>query len=236
MTNQVNVVNRGFEYVTQYLSTGATATWVRPTIIGWGTANGSNATSTQLPVAGPGGVQGAGQWYDVAPFFELTEARQSGTATVTGNSAGAGTITTQVVATLTASTGESVGESFLAMTTTKPTMSSVASGNMGAATTAMTVVTITSFPSPPFYVQVDNEVILVSATAASQVFSTIVRGQNGSTGAGHNQNAGVTLGNIPGAGTSNPNNGDLFAHAGFIALALNSGDSIQFTWQVGVTS
>lgn len=235
MTNQVNVVNRGFEYVTQYLSTGATASWVRPTIIGWGTANGSNATSTQLPVAGPTTTQGTGQWYDVAPFFELSEARQSGTATVTGNSNASGTVTTQVIATLTASTAENVGESFLAMATTKPAMSSVATGVMTNVQTSMTVVT-NSFPAAPFYIQIDNEVILVSATAASNVFSTIVRAENGSSAAGHNQNSGVTLGNIPGAGTSNPNNGDLFAHAGFIALALNSGDSIQFTWQVGVTS
>jgi hypothetical protein len=102
--------------------------------------------------------------------------------------------------------------------------------------TSMTVASHTGFPgSGNYYVQIDNEVIEVTGGQGTTTW-TIVRGQNGSTGAIHNQNEAVTFGNIPGAGTANPSNGDLFAHAGFIALALNNGDSIQFTWQVGVTS
>src|SRR5215469_6981253 len=114
----------------QYLSgTSATAQWTFPTYIGWGTANGSNATSVQLPAGGP--VQafpanistaGTGQWNDVAPFFELTEARTHGTATVINNTVGGSYSTMQVVGTMTASANESIGESFLVFTATKPAM------------------------------------------------------------------------------------------------------------------
>lgn len=240
VANNVNVVNRGFEYIAQYMANTSNNTtnngWTVPTIIGWGTANGSNATTVQLPASAPSTTIGTGQWFDVAPYFEAPEARTSGTVSVINNSNGSGSVTTQVVGTITCAqaAGESIGESFLVFSTTKPAASSVATGNMTAAQTSMTVASNT-FPAPTFYVQVDNEVIQVSATAASNVFSTIARAQNGSAAAAHNQNAGVTLGNIPGAAAA-VNHGDLFAHAGFVALALNNGDSVQFTWQVNVTS
>jgi Flp pilus assembly protein TadG len=64
----------------------------------------------------------------------------------------------------------------------------------------------------------------------------VVRGQNGSTAGTAKTNDVLTFGNIPGAGNNNPSNGDLFAHAGFQALALNTNDSVQFTWQINVTS
>jgi hypothetical protein len=164
----------------------------------------------------------------------LPEARVTGTATVINNTVASSFSTQQVIGTLTAGANESVGESFLVMSTTKPVASSVATGNILVGATSFTVAS-NVFPAAPFYVQLDNEVILVSTTAASNVFSVVVRGQNGSAAAPHNQNAGVTLGNPPGT-TALLNNADMFAHAGFIALALNSGDSIQFTWQVNVTS
>lgn len=242
MANNVNVTNRGFEYICQWAANTANTTtpyanYTIPTCIGWGTANGSNATSVLLP-ATTTGAQGTGQWMDVAPYFEAPESRVAGTVSVINNTAASGTVTTQVTATITCTQpgGETIGETFLAFTTTKPTASSIATGNMTNVQTLMTVATITAFPSPPFYVQVDNEVILVNTTAASNVFNSITRARNASTAAIHNQNAGVTLGNIPGAGTANPNSGDLFAHAGFVGLALNLNDSIAFTWQVNVTS
>ena len=122
------------------------------------------------------------------------------------------------------------------MTATKPAASSVATGNMTNVSVLMTTATALGAVAAPFYVQIDNEVIIVSATASSNIYTITRSGNNGSTAAIHNQNAGVTMGNIPGAAASNPNNADMFAHAGFIALSLNTGDSIQFTWQVGVTS
>jgi hypothetical protein len=114
VTNVVNVVNRGFEYVCQWMTnTAATTTpyanYTVPTYIGWGTANGSNATSTQLPAAGPTTTIGTGQWYDVGPFSESTEARVLGTPTVTGNAVGANTVTAQIVGTITSSSSQSIG-------------------------------------------------------------------------------------------------------------------------------
>ena len=237
MANNVNVTNRGFEYVCQWANIGSTAnttTWLKPGFIGWGTANGSNASSVLLPATAPSNTIGTGQWSDIAPFYELPESRVAGTLSVTSNTVGAGTVTAQVTGTITATAAESVGESFLVMSSTKPAMSSVATGNMTNVQTSLTTATAMGIAAP-YYIQIDNEVLFVSATAASNVL-TVVRGTNATTGAAHNLNAGVTLGNVPGAGASNPNNGDMFAHAGFQALALNNGDSIAFTWQVNVTS
>lgn len=228
MANNVSVTNRGFEYVCYYLSgqnPGSTA-YPRPQFIGWGTANGSNATSVNEPAA-------ANQWSDVAPFFELSEARATGSTAVTvavAQSFG----TFQLTGTITASASENVGESFITMSSTKPAMSSVATNAVTSGATAFTVASNT-FPAAPFYVQLDNEVILVNTTAASNVFSSVTRAQNGSAAAGHAVGCGVTLGNPMASANTNPNNGDMFAHAGFQALALNTNDSIAFTWQVNVT-
>ena len=239
MTNQVNVVNRGFEYVAQWINIGSTAnttTWVKPSFIGWGGANGSNATSTVLPVGGPvGGAQGTGQWNDVGPFNEYAETRTSGTVSVTGNTAAAGTVTAQIVGTLTSLSNQSVGESFLTMSATKPYETTI-NGTLPTGNTSLTVNTVWPAVSVPFYLQNNNEVIQVSSTSSTTLANVIVRAQNGSTANAGATGQALSLGNIPGAGASNPNNGDMFAHAGFIALSLNTGDSIQFTWQVGVTS
>jgi hypothetical protein len=236
VTNNVNVVNRGFEYIAQYLSgTVSSSGWTYPTSIGWGTANGYNASSTLLPASAPTNTQGTGQWFDVGPYSESTEARVAGTATVTGNSIGAGTVTTQVVGTITSGSGQSIGESFLAFSTTKHNENAM----FTAVTTGASAFTVKSaWPaiSVPFYVQMNNEVITVSATATTTTATSITRGVNGSAAQTAASNDGISIGNIPGAGASNPNHGDLFAHAGFTALALNSGDSIQFTWQIGITS
>lgn len=249
MANNVNVTNRGFEYMCQWMAnTAGTNTpytsYTIPTYIGWGTANGSNATSVQLPATGPvqsfpGNIStaGTGQWSDVAPYFELTESRTQGTATVINNVAAGSYSTMQVVGTITASAAESVGESFLSFSATKNAATSIATNNVVSGATSMTVASHTGFPgSGNYYVQVDNEVMEVTAGQGTNTW-TIARAQNGSAQPStHLVNTGVTLGNIPGAGTANPNNADMFAHAGFVALALNIGDSVAFTWSVNVTS
>lgn len=227
----MNVVNRGFEYICQWMSgTATTAGWTYPTYVGWGGANGYNSVSTALPASQPSTVITTGQWSDIAPYQEFSEARVVGTATVTGNTVAAGSVTTQVTATLTASTGESVGESFLAFTSTKPSAyivsSTVASGSGS--------LTITTSAGANGYYQLNNEVIQVTNVATS--VWTITRAQNGSVAGTAKSGDVVTLGNVPGAGPGNPNHADLFAHAGFTQLALNSGDSIAFTWAINVTS
>lgn len=236
MANNVNVTNRGFEYLTQYMAlpnnNSSNGGWTTPTAVGWGGANGYNSAGTVLPGSAPSATQGTGQWSDIAPYQEYAENRTVGTVTVTGNTAAAGTVITQVVATITSLSNQSVGESFLGFSTSKPTPYTV----NGTVTTVQTSLTVgTSGVTINSYVQMNNEVIKVSATAASNVW-TIARAQNGSSANAAKANDVLTFGNVPGSGASNPANGDLFAHAGFQALALNTNDSIQFTWQINVTS
>lgn len=244
MANNVNVTNRGFEYICQWLNganPGSTV-WPQPNVIGWGTANGSNATSVQLPATGP--VQafpanistaGTGQWSDVAPFQESAELRIAGTASVINNTIAGSYSTYQLLGTITSGSAQAIGESFIAMSTTKPYETTL-NGTLPTGVFALTVTTNWPAVSVPFYLQIDNEVIQVSATSSTLIASTIVRAQNGSSAIGHSTGTAVNLGNPPGSGPSNPHSADLFAHAGFQALALNNGDSIAFTWQVNVTS
>lgn len=236
MSNNVNVVNRGFEYLTQYMANASNNStnggWTVPTVIGWGGANGYNAAATALPASQPSTTQGTGQWFDVGPFQEFAEARTVGTASVVSNTAASGTVGTQITGTITSLSNQSVGESFLAFSTSKPSPFTV-NGNIASGDAHLTVNTSGALANQ--YYQLNNEVIKISSTAASNVWN-IVRAQNGSTAGTAKTNDVVTFGNIPGAGNSNPGNGDLFAHAGFIALALNTNDSVAFTWQVNVTS
>lgn len=206
--------------------------WTVPTIIGWGGANGYNASATNLPASGPGGVQGAGQWFDVAPFQEFAETRVVGTATVVSNTAAAGTISTQITGTITSLSNQSVGESFLAFTTTKPSAFTLNS-TVSTGATAFTVTTGTLANNQ--YYQLNNEVVKITTVTSNTVASVVVRAQNGSSANTANTGNVITLGNVPGT-SAGANNGDLFAHAGFQALALNTNDSIAFTWTVSVTS
>jgi hypothetical protein len=234
VANNVNVVNRGFEYICQYLSgTSTTANWTFPTFIGWGGANGYNGASTTLPGAQPTTTIGTGQWSDVAAYQEFTETRIAGTATVIQNTAAANSVATQIIGTITAGSGETVAESFLVFNATKPSAYALNS-NIAATNLTFTVATGTLVNNQ--YYQVNNEVVKITAVSSNTIATTVVRAQNGSSAGTAKTGDVITLGNVPGAGPTNPNNGDLFAHAGFIGLALNSGDSIQFTWQIFVTS
>lgn len=224
----------------------ASSLFTAPTVVGWGNANGSNSTTSILPNASPTTSIATGQYYDVGPFREFTtEARAvlSSTA-VTNNVVTASSVTTTFVGTLTcgatahntsASNAEAgaVGEAFLAFTATKPYENTA----FLAVTTAgsLTVTTNSAPPSTPFYSQLNNEVILVGTVTSNTVW-TISRAQNGSSINNAAVGDGVSVGNIPGAAATNPNSGDMFAHAGFTNLALNTGDSVQFTWNISVTS
>lgn len=249
-STNVNVTNRGFEYVSQWMAgnfgPSASSKFTAPTIIGWGNACGSNATSAVLPATSPGGSITTGQYFDVAPFREFTtEARVGATSAVTNNVVTAGSVTTTFVGTITAGTnhntsgsnaeGGAVGEAFLAFTTSKHSATTIANAVTSTVSGSCTVASGAALPSgTPFYAQMNNEVILIGTISTNVL--TISRAQNGSTANASAVGDGVTCGNIPGALATNPNNGDMFCHAGFTNLALNSGDSIQFTWNISVTS
>jgi hypothetical protein len=228
VANNVGVTNRGFEYIAQYLNganPGSTS-YPQPKYIGWGTANGSNATSVIVPAA-------ANQYSDVGPVSELTETRATGAGSVT-NAVAASTFATYVLTgTLTASVAENPAESFVCMTATKPfTMTLGVGASLTNIATAFTATSLSGIPATPFYMQLNNEVIEVTSSAST--VATIVRGQNGSSAVACATGAVATLGNIPGAGITNPNNGDMLAHAGFVALSLNTSDSIAFTWNINI--
>lgn len=257
MANNVNIVNRGFEYLAQWMG-GNYGTagpggggFTIPTVIGWGGANGYNDSAVvTLPGSAPTTTQGTGQWQDVGPFQEFSEARvtvTTGNTSIIGNSVGSGTVTTQFIGTITATqahtaitnvgTGQ-VAESFLAFSATKPLSFTVVGGAVTAVQTSLTVNTTGGLANQ--YYQLNNEVIKITSTAASNLWN-IARQQNASTSSTAVLSDTLTFGNIPGAGANNPNGGsagggDIFAHAGFVGLSLNNGDSIQFTWQINVTS
>jgi hypothetical protein len=220
------VTNRGFEYVTNWLAGNYNVTnWPLPVYIGWGTANGSNATSVVCPA-------GNNQWNDVGPYSELSEARVTGSASTVNTVVASSLGTYQLTGTITASAGESVGESFIAMSSTKPFATTLFTAITNSAT-SLTVST-TGAPSTPFYAQLNNEVLDVTAISSNTVY-TVARAQNGSTAASAAATNTLTVGNPMGNANANPNHGDMFAHAGFVALSLNSGDSIAFTWSINVT-
>lgn len=243
MANNVNVVNRGFEYTAAILA-GSVSSFSVPTWIGWGGANGYNSASVVMPGAAPTGfpspgpsTAGTGQWSDVAPYQEFTEARVLGTTSVVlpaaSGASGNSYATTQIVGTITAGSNETVAESFLMPSSTKATSYSL-NANLTAGAAGFTVNTGTLVNNA--YYQVNNEVIKVTTTASNTQATVVVRGANGSTAGTAKTNDVITIGNPPGAGTPNPNNGDMYAHAGFVGLALNTNDSIQFTWQINITS
>jgi len=232
VANNVNVTNRGFEYLAQMMA-GNIAQYSIPTFIGWGGANSYNAAATVLPATAPSQTQGTGQWSDVGPYQEFAESRTLATKSVTSNTAAAGTVSSQYVGTITSLSGQSVGESFLTPSGVKPAVFIVTTSNVTAGAAALTVNTSGALAGQ--YYQMNNEVILISSTAASNVWN-ITRGQNGSTANTAKTGDVLTFGNIPGAGASNPSSGDMFAHAGFQALVLNTNDSVAFTWTVSVTS
>lgn len=208
-------------------------TWPQANYIGWGTAMGSNASSVVMPAA-------SNQASDVAPYSELSEARVVGTGSIVGNTAATTAVTYQLVGTITASSGESPAESFIGMAAAQSIGKGQCTVGVGAtynaAAVSLTVTTLANLPtSYPYQLQAGNEVVNVTAGAGTVLTTT--RQYNGS-GAQPTLPAGsiLTVGNVPGSGGSNPHTADTFAHAGFQALALNTNDSIQFTWQITVST
>lgn len=172
---------------------------------------------------------------DISPFTEATEARVAGTATI-NNFTLSTNDTYQVVGTMTvAGSGKTIGEVFLATSTTAPTPigtlaaagsqtgGSFASFNGG----GTTIVFNASYSPGNHYLQCRNEVWLVTAGSGTATL-TVTRAQNG-TSSGTTFAAGdiVTPGNPP--GDESFTGGDLLLHGDFTGLALNVSDSIQFT-------
>ena len=178
-----------------------------PKNLGWGTGAGTAASS------------------DVAPFTEAAEARVAGTSSLVTTTSTNDTY--QVVGTITSSSGQTITETFLSDSASKPQSTTLSAAISTTGATSISVTSATGFPGSGNYnIQVDSEVMTVTAGQGTTTW-TVTRGVNGSTAATHSSGAVVTGGNVP--GSTAITNGNLLIHASFTGLALNSGDSLSAT-------
>lgn len=196
---------------------GTSPTQTEPKNLGWGTGG----------IAGGPFTAAAS---DVAPFSEAPESRVVGTSSQTTVTTASDTYT--VVGTITAGTTETIAEIFLADSTTKPFSTTVAAGGVVGSSVATTLNTVASYtPANNTWVQIRTEVMKVTAGTGTTAL-TVTRGQNGSTAIATIAAAdAVTAGEAPPA-TVVTNSGNLFLHANFTGLALNTSDSLQSTVNV----
>lgn len=209
MATTVTYTNRAKDILTAGINAGTLTT---PKAIGWG-------NSTAAPTAAA---------TDVAPFGEAAEARVTGTSSVVTTTTTNDTF--QVVGTITSASGQTINESILGMSTTKPFSTTVTGGTVVGSSSGTTLTTAATYtPANGTYIQVRSEVMEVTAGTGTTSL-TVTRAQNGTTALTTIATSDpVTLGNPPG---TSGNNGDLFIHASYTGLALNSGDAIQSTFQL----
>jgi len=166
---------------------------------------------------------------DVGMFTEAADARVSGTSSqVTGTTTND---TYQVVGTITAGGSRAITEAGLFDNTTQPATATVAAGGVVGSSGNTTLNTASTFsPGNNNYIQIRTEVMQVTAGSGSTAL-TVVRGQNGSSAISTIAVSDiVTPGNPP--GQTGITGGNMFAHADFSVINLNTNDSIQFTWKV----
>lgn len=212
------VITRSGDAVAAGRMIGSTPTQTEPLNLGWGT--GGIGTGSPYTAAKT----------DVAPFGQGAEARTVGTSSQVTTTFTSDTY--QVVGTITSLSAQSIAEVFLSDSASKPFATTVASGAstvIGSSSNTSMNVAASYTPANNTYVQVDTEVMKVTAGTGTTSL-TVTRAQNGSSAistisAGDN----VTLGNFPG---STGNNGTLFLHASFSALPLAINDSLTSTCQV----
>ncbi|WP_439947179.1 hypothetical protein [Streptomyces sp. BBFR109] len=209
MATTVAFTSKGREIVAGRLI-GTTPSQAEPKYLGWGTGAGTAASS------------------DVAPFTEAAESRVTGTSSqVTTTSTND---TYQVVGTLTAGSSETITETFLSDSASKPAATTLSAAVSTTGATTISVTSASGFPGSGNYnIQVDSEVMTVTGGQGTTTW-TVTRGVNGSTAATHASGATVTGGNPP--GSTAVTNGSLLIHASFTGLALNSGDSLTATMKL----
>lgn len=182
---------------------------------------------------------------DVALFGPSTEARVAGTTSLVQTSFLADTY--QVTGTITATNSKTITEAGLFDTTTASSTSTIATSSQAAAATTITLAATIGPASGNFYIQVENEVELVTSGQGTTTL-TVVRAQLGSSSAAHAVGATATSG-ADGLANTNASlggqtatyanttakGGSMFAHADFAGIALNNNDSILFTWKDQLT-
>lgn len=212
MATTVAFTAKGREIVSGRLTGAASPSQVEPKNLGWGTGAGTAAAT------------------DVAPFTEASESRVAGTSSLVTTTSTNDTY--QVVGTLTSGSNQTITETFLSDSASKPAATTLASAISTTGATSMTVASASGFPGSGNYnIQIDSEVLTVTAGQGTTTW-TVTRGVNGSTAATHTSSTVVTGGNPP--GSTAVTNGSMFIHASFTGLALNNGDSLTATtkWSV----
>lgn len=178
---------------------------------------------------------------DVALFAPATETGVAGTSTIVNTSA-SWTLgdTYKVTGTLTCLvTTKTITEMVLSDTITLSGTTTIATSSQAAAATTLTLTAGANLPtSGNFYIQLDNEVELVTGGQNTNTF-TVTRGALGSTSAAHAIGVPVTLGGDGGASAVGlggqtatvgaAQGGSIFCHADFAGIALAVSDSILFT-------
>lgn len=206
MATNVAFLFKGREIVSGRLTGAASPTQTEPKNLGWGIGAGTVAQN------------------DVAPFAEAAEARVVGTSSLVTNVTANDTY--QVVGTITSASNQTITETFLSDSASKPAATTAPSGITNVAT-SLTVASAAGFPGSGNYnVQLDSEVLTVTAGQGTTTW-TVTRAANGTAAAAHSAAVVVTGGNAP--GSTAVTNGSLLIHASFTGLALNIGDSLSAT-------
>jgi hypothetical protein len=183
---------------------------------------------------------------DVALFKPQTEARVAGTSTFVSTSFLADTY--QVTGTITCLVGaKTITEAGLFDTTTAASTTTIATSSQSSGATTITLTATIGPASGNFYIQVENEVQLVTGGQGSTTL-TVTRAQLSSTAAAHAIGAVATSGGDGGANanaslggqTASAANvlakgGNMFAHADYAGIALSVNDSILYTWKDQLT-
>jgi hypothetical protein len=197
---------------------GATPAQAEPKQLGWG--NGGTGTGSPYAAAKT----------DVAPFKEAAETRVAATTSQATTTFASDTY--QAVGSITSLSAQTIAEVFLSDSATKPFSTTVTGGTAVGSSSGTTLTVAASYtPASNTYIQVDTEVMLVTAGTGTTSL-TVTRAQNGSAAiATISSGDVVTTGNPPPPG-SGAGTGNLFVHASFSGLPLSAGDSLQSTVQV----
>jgi hypothetical protein len=219
MATTVKVTSKGREVIAGRMI-GSSPSQAEPLNVGWGTGGVGTGSPYTVTVN------------DVNMFQEASESRVAGASSqVTTTSTND---TYQVVGTITAAGTKTIAEAGLFDGTTKPFSTTVAAGGVVGSNSSTTLNTGATYtPANNTYVQVDTEVMKVTAGTGTTAL-TVTRAQNGTSAISTISASDiVTLGNPPGTSTANAT---MAVHASFTGLALNANDSIQFTFQVQISS
>lgn len=217
MANSVFVTRTG-DAIAAARMIGTSPSQAEPKFLGWGA--GGHGTGAPYAAAKT----------DVAAFEEAAESRVAGTSSQqTTNYADD---TYQVTGTITSLSGQTITEVLLSDSATKPFSTTVAGGTVVGSSSGTTLTTAATYtPANSTYVQIDTEVMLVTAGTGTTSL-TVTRAQNGSSAIATITDGDiVTCGNPPPPGAVT-GTGNLFVHASFSGLPLNTGDSLAATVQV----